>query len=71
VNLAVHFIRAKSSLILSCSFGPFLFILYTLLVGVMGGKKRIAGEAEREVKEIDQPSITFILSHTLLSPHSR
>jgi len=41
VNFAVHFIKARSSLILR---RPVLRVLYiTLLVGVMGGKKRIVG----------------------------
>jgi len=45
VNLAVHFIRTRSSLILKCSSSLFLRVvplLYiTLLVGMVEGKKRI------------------------------
>jgi len=51
VNFAVHFIKAKSSLII-CAVS---FILHYLLEG----KKRIVGgEREGEVGEIDQFSIT-------------
>jgi len=56
VNLAIHFIRVRSSLILSCSSG--LHSLYiTLLIGVMGKEKgRIVSEGEEgEVEEIGQP----------------
>jgi len=45
VNLAVHFIRAKSSLILSCSSGPFAF--YTLLVEVVEGRRELWMRGER------------------------
>jgi len=54
MNLAVHSIRARSSLILSCFFGPFSFYI-TLLVGVVGRKKRIVG---LEMEEIGRSSIT-------------
>jgi len=47
VNLAVHF-RARSSLILNCSSGSFLFFYITLLVGVMERKKRIVGGRKGE-----------------------
>ena len=40
VNLAVHFIRARSSLILSCSSRPFLFILHYLLEW-WGGRRQL------------------------------
>jgi len=50
VNFAVHFIRTRSSLILTCSSGSFLF--YILLVGVVEGKKRIVGRVG-EGKEMD------------------
>jgi len=56
LNLAIHFIRATSSLILRCSSWSFLFYI-TLLVGVVEGKKRIVGERE-EMKKIGQSSIT-------------
>jgi len=44
VNLAIYL--AKSSLILSCSSGSFLFYI-TLLVRVMKEKKRIVSKRER------------------------
>jgi len=43
VNLAVHFIRARSSLILSCSFGSFLLYYACTVVG-RGGKRELWGE---------------------------
>jgi len=46
VNFAVHFIRTRSSLILTCSSGSFLF--YILLVGVVEGKKRIVDRERGE-----------------------
>jgi len=49
VNLAIHFIRARNSLILSYSSGSFLFYI-TLLVGVVEGKKRIVGEGNLSIR---------------------
>jgi len=40
MNLTVHFIRTRNSLILSCSSASFSFYIFMLLVGVMEGKKR-------------------------------
>jgi len=53
VNLAVHFIRERSSLILSYPSHSFFYIM--LLVGVVGRKKKIK---DGERCEIDQFSIT-------------
>jgi len=47
VNLAVYFIRARSSLIVSCSSGSFLLYIM-LLVGIVKGKKRIVGGGRGE-----------------------
>jgi len=60
VNLAVHFIRARSSLILSCSSGSFFFYITLLVGGKEGGGKEENCEwrERREMREIDQSSIT-------------
>jgi len=42
-KFTVYFIKARSSLILSCSSGSFSIYIYTLFVGVIEGKKRIVG----------------------------
>ena len=52
----LQFIKA-SSLILSCFSGSFpLFIYYTLLVGVVEGKKRIVDESGGGIGKIGQSS---------------
>ena len=61
MNLAVHFIRVKSSLMLSCSSGSFLFYILCYLLEWLEGKKRIVsggGEEREEMRKIDQSSIT-------------
>jgi len=56
VNLAVYFIRARSSLTLFLRVVPLLYI--TLLVGVVERKKRIVGRMEGGMEEIGQSSLT-------------
>jgi len=56
VNLAVHFIKARSSLILSCFSRSPLFIYYAIC-GVMEGEEN-CGWVERRVGEIGQFSLT-------------
>jgi len=57
VNLAIHFIRARNSLILSCSSESSLFIYYATC-GVVEGEKRIGDGVGRRVEEIGQSSLT-------------
>jgi len=54
VPYSFHFIRARNSLILNCSPGPFIY--YTTCWSGEG-KKRIVGGEGREVGEISQSSI--------------
>jgi len=70
VNLAVHFIRVSSSLILSCSSGPFS-LYYAVCWSGGGEKKNCGGDCGRgkgggKMEEIDRYSKTGrMVFHTL------
>jgi len=57
VNLEVHFIRARSSLI-SCFSGFSLFIYYAICGEVEEEKRIVSERAGRRVGEISQSSLT-------------
>jgi len=64
VNLAIHFIRARSSLILSCTSGPFL--LYYTICWSDERKEENCGWEGEEVRKIGQSSIMGrMVSHIL------
>jgi len=56
VNFAVHFIKARSSLILKCSSGSFL-LYYDICWSGGGKEENCGGGGEGEMGEIGQSSI--------------
>jgi len=66
MNFTVHFIRARNSLILSCSFVPFL--LYYAICWNSGGKEENCGREGKGVREIDRASrIRRMIFHLLFT----